>query len=615
MSTLFAIWLAATPYKGIVHDAVLYTAQALRRLNPGNLSNDPFFLFQSQDNFTIFTSIYARFIDWFGLFASAKALTLIGKIFWFAGLICFSHAVIPHRSVLYALALVITLPGYYDGYWLLTYGESFVTSRLFAEAFSMGALGAWYTRWRRAAIGLIGIALILHPIMAFPALLCIGYDTIRRRHVRVAPLACLIVTLSTIAFLLRPGLLSALTQTIDGEWLYLLEKRNPYLFLDNWGDEWIGKLVVLAGVAIVARRILSKRLRTLTEWQFLVPPLLIGFTVIGSGLLHNVLLTQMQLQRVFWLAQITGILLLVRLALKSANPATSASTRYLCAIAVFAGLIQGTAGAMILAFYSIGYQLYRKLQKNTSYVFSKTIERYRPPVMYCLCGLVIILEILRILEKWNIESSNIRSFADHLKTAFLVFFTSTTACILFVWVSINQHFPILFRIKSTVILVLLCITTAIAFYRWNKEYLIHVEPGQTISIDARKALQKAIPEGATVYWPGEVLETWLWLERPFYASWLQGAGWVFSRDTALETHRRQKYLLKLGFNDGDADWDRQPQPEPRPKMTLKEKTQALCADPVLKFVILPKDTSEHTTLTFDTKTGLHFDLLDCKHYR
>ena len=83
----------------------------------------------------------------------------------------------------------------------------------------------------------------------------------------------------------------------------------------------------------------------------------------------------------------------------------------------------------------------------------------------------------------------------------------------------------------------------------------------------------------------------------------------------METHRRQKYLLKLGFNDGDADWDRQPQPEPRPKMTLKEKTQTLCADPVLKFVILPKDTSEHTTLTFDTKTGLHFDLLDCKHYR
>ena len=154
-----------------------------------------------------------------------------------------------------------------------------------------------------------------------------------------------------------------------------------------------------------------------------------------------------------------------------------------------------------------------------------------------------------------------------------------------------------------------------AFYRWNDKSLVHIKPYQTITLETIKSLQEAIPEGATVYWPDEVLETWFWLERPFYASRLQGAGWVFSRDTALETHRRQVRLLKLGFNDGDADWNRQPQPEPRPKMTLKEKTQALCADPVLKFVILPKDTSEHATLTFDTKTGLHFDLLDCKHYR
>ena len=362
LATLFAIWLAATPYNGIIHDARLYTAQALLRLSPSIFSHDPFFQFQSQDNFTIFSSIHAKFIEWLGIFAAAKSLTFIGKALWFAGFLCLSYAVLPHPAALLSLALVITLPSYYDGYAIFTYGESFVSARLFGEALSMGALGAWYVNKNRIAIGLIGLALALHPIMALPALLCIVYDILRRRGITMIRFLGVITILITLILYVRPSLFSALTQTIDAEWLSLLEKRSPFLFVENWQGEWLGKLILLAGIAWTSRRILTKRLRTLAEWELFFPALLISGALIGSSLLHNVLLTQIQLWRVFWLAQIISILLIVRLALRAINPATPANIRYLCAITVCAGLIQGTGGALILACSALGYKIYHKLE-------------------------------------------------------------------------------------------------------------------------------------------------------------------------------------------------------------------------------------------------------------
>jgi hypothetical protein len=54
-----ATWALSHSYRGIFHDAGLYTLQALAHLDPGYLGQDVFLRFGSQDRFTIFGALYA----------------------------------------------------------------------------------------------------------------------------------------------------------------------------------------------------------------------------------------------------------------------------------------------------------------------------------------------------------------------------------------------------------------------------------------------------------------------------------------------------------------------------------------------------------------------------
>src|ERR1700688_3472055 len=52
-------WALSHGYRGVFHDAGLYTLQALARLPPTSLGQDVFLRFGSQDRYTIFSPIYA----------------------------------------------------------------------------------------------------------------------------------------------------------------------------------------------------------------------------------------------------------------------------------------------------------------------------------------------------------------------------------------------------------------------------------------------------------------------------------------------------------------------------------------------------------------------------
>lgn len=64
---LAGLWLWAHPYRGLTHDAILYSAQALSHLYPEIFRSDIFFVYGSQDDYTLFSRIYAFLIGWLGL--------------------------------------------------------------------------------------------------------------------------------------------------------------------------------------------------------------------------------------------------------------------------------------------------------------------------------------------------------------------------------------------------------------------------------------------------------------------------------------------------------------------------------------------------------------------
>ena len=243
------------------------------------------------------------------------------------------------------------------------------------------------------------------------------------------------------------------------------------------------------------------------------------------------------------------------------------------------------------------------------------MKRYCQPVVYCAIGLVIVLEVSRIIIEWVGESPGDQNLLSYFQALCLVFLTSTITCVLLVWVNLVYRRPGFDWVKLSILLALFCIATALGVYRWDDSQSSDFQPADVFTLETEKALKQAIPETATVFWPSGMLETWFLLERSFYASKLQGAGWVFSRDAALELYRRQMLLLKLGFTDGEVEWNEKTQVLSSKKMVSQESIYALCSDSVLTFIIFPTGISDDPALSFNIKNGLHFYLLDCNRYR
>src|SRR5580692_5592876 len=77
------LWLLLHGYQGFAGDAQIYAFQALARIHPA-LSTDLYLQNTSQDQYTVFSPVYAWFIGWLGLENAARVLTLFFTAWLFA---------------------------------------------------------------------------------------------------------------------------------------------------------------------------------------------------------------------------------------------------------------------------------------------------------------------------------------------------------------------------------------------------------------------------------------------------------------------------------------------------------------------------------------------------
>src|SRR6202140_5989730 len=169
-------WALSHGYRGIFHDAGLYTLQALARLAPASLGQDVFLRFGSQDRYTIFSPIYAAASQVLGAEPAAATLTFTLQIALFACGWLVARAVMPARLALYGLAVLVAIPGAYGTHRVFTCVEQFLTPRMGAEALVLASLAAALGARTRLATALIVLATLMHPIMAcagIAALLCL----------------------------------------------------------------------------------------------------------------------------------------------------------------------------------------------------------------------------------------------------------------------------------------------------------------------------------------------------------------------------------------------------------------------------------------------------------
>jgi hypothetical protein len=517
-----AAWALSHSYRGIFHDAGLYTLQALAHLDPASLGQDVFLRFGSQDRFTIFGALYAGAMH-LGPEPAAALLTFALQLGLFAGAWVLARTVMGPAWALLALAAFIAVPGDYGADRVFTFVEPFLTPRMAAEAMVLGSLAAALSARRLLAWILIILAALLHPIMAAAGVVALLslYVAIPRPRAALAVAACTTAVLMIFPYAVPLGGWGR----FDGTWLNLVMTRSPYLFLAHWQmDDWGRVGIELTTLAIGVGGLPSGRARTLCQAVLLTAAAGLALTFLACDLGRLVVFTQMQPWRWMWLGAAASALMLPVILRNRWQAGTDGRTTALLLIAawIFAqGLLALAAALAALA----ALALLRRLRPGEA--------RW---VFWGACGMLLIAIAWRVAS--NLEFTDAHYLDTHIPLWLrrtMSFAHDGSAPLLVIalawWLACRTG-----RIGLSMLAAIGVVGCALLLPQTWSSWTAREYPPRLVEQFA--PWRERIPSGAQVFWPESPVSVWLLLDRPSYLSVIQTSGMVFSRDAALEMQRR-----------------------------------------------------------------------------
>jgi len=615
LMTMAAFWLASHPWIGIRHDNVLYAAQSLRRLYPLNFQHDLYFLYGSQDAFSVFSPVYAAAIIALGLPDATLALLIAGYALWIAAASYLLSSLLRGFYFWLGLAMLFLWPADYGPLpRILCLAEGFLTPRLFAEGLGILALGFFVReQWKWGGFAVL-LCLALHPLMAEAPLLA-GAFLLARKNWRalIAPVALGSAFLAAgIAFGISP--LDRLLMNMDAEWYALVIRRTPMVIWSAWqSQEWISRTAVALCLLLTAGQLAKGMAAGLFRAAAAVGALGLLASWLGTGVYHNLLLIQIQPWRMLWLTQLCSWIALAWLIAEYWR--RGRLLRYLLLCLCMAALTRDSIGGAValLAAAALGYYANRPVPPWPRWASFAALA--------ALAGLAgaWLLDVT-----WS-TSTDTALFADQgLQSPSVVWMFHAvergayaalgTLLLLAVWRwgdsrRAHQHLAA-FAISCG------CFSVALAV-SW-----FAAQP-QALSSGGKRAVQAEflplIPPSATVYWQDNLALSWSELHRSGYASDIQLAGIAFNRGTAIEGARRMDRIRRLGGDDALLEtFDKQARR--RAKTGRSPATPAalhfVCDDPLLDVVILAAPIGNAAVAqAHDAEHGKTYYLYQCARLR
>jgi len=526
-AVIFFIWILFFPYSGITHDAQLYTLQALSHVAPELYQNDIFLRFGSQDRFTVFSPLYATFIELLGIEWAGALLTLIGHCLFIGAFFLLANKIMRYGIAVFAVGLILTISSSYGAERVFYYIELFVTPRMLSEAFVLFSVVAWLNKKIFIAASLLLVAALLHPLMATAGLVFL-LSSVYIAYWR--KLSFLIITTCVLLLLANHAQLLTRWQ-FDAEWLSIIENRNTYLFFYYWSIDDIANALVPLISLIIAYVFVSddieKRLVFAALFTGVMAVLVHG---LGGDFLHLTLVTQGQAWRWFWLVTLVAILFLPNIILRLWQAKVRGKTIAIMLIAAW--LMRSQLIGLVVAMWAL--VLVFALKKNWGTMFFWQFNKWMS------LGLLLLpLVLLIVVNHFHIDvfialfnGSRVQDFPGIWHECALPIYLMFV-CIL---VSISAYKALHI---STAISVLL--GSSMVFLYWGKSWL----PEKGGTKDQHLKLRELIPIGEDVLTFGPPSTIWIGLQRPSYLSGIQMAGIVFSRTTALEADRREKAIFLM----------------------------------------------------------------------
>ncbi|MTW11256.1 hypothetical protein GM658_11695 [Pseudoduganella eburnea] len=614
LMTMLALWLAYHPWRGIWHDSVLYAVQALHRLYPGNFAAELYFLHGSQDQFTIFSPIYAAGTAALGLQYATIALLAIAYLLWAGAATYLLQPVLRGFYLWLGLAILASWPADYgpsaDVFHL---SEPFLTPRLFAEALGILALGC-YLRGR-LAWGVLAslVAMVLHPLMGCAPLLAgmlfLGWGNWRIWGVTLAAGTMLL------AALILAGIppFDRFLMNMDADWLALVKERAPMNVWVAWhAQEWVSRTAVAFCLVVTAGRLAKDGLARLFYCAAVMGALGLLASWLGTGLSANLLLIQAQPWRLLWITHLCSLLALAWLLAEYWR--RERMVRAMLAALCLAVLTRDSVGGAVALL--AGAVLCYRVPRNA--------------VRWPAWGNVVALAcVAGVLLAWAVE---VNKLAARVADAELIL---TPAKLWAVWIAValkrgagaalwwlllalvwrsggsERSAPRLLAFAFA--FGALCLSINFATSNYYSTY--GLSPGGEKAV--LEAFAPRIPPRAVMYWQNNVRVSWFLLHRSNYASNTQITGLAFNRGTATEGKRRLERLGRLGGEDAVIALDIVQTREGVRKLPApsSEGLAFVCADPLLDYVVLSTPLAGAIAQARDSEYDKSYYLYDCARLR
>jgi hypothetical protein len=608
------IWQLLRGYHGLIGDGQIYAFQALARIH-SQLSSDLYLQNTSQDQFTVFSSIYSWFIARMGLEQAARVLTLLFTLEFITAAWILARSLTGRDAAWMAIFALLIVTGSYGGSSVFQFSDQFLTARLPAEAMIITALACSALGHPALSIAIATTALFIHPLVALPGLLVSVCLWIPRRAALIGAFAGLLTTLAFAICATTTAWLSRTLPLMDLPWLEVVQERSQFLFLQLWSyRDWELNLRPFFCLAFVTISVQDTRVRKLCFAAGLIGACGLLVAVLAGLIGPVALLVQVQAWRWVWITVFVALVLSPISVMMVWQDRTCGP---LCAILLISGwALSAVDGTACVSLATILWAFRNRINARPA-IFLRWL-------FLALAGAILLWILTQAHGILALPGATATSFWQGAPLA----------------VSKIQGFFNL-KISAALLVVLLFLWMRRKCSTWRPALLVLVFLGSSIAllptafkqshyfglaseIDDFADWREAIPPTSTVFVvPSRDVGSFVWftLQRPNYLTVDQSAGVVFSRATALEVRRRSDALLPVM----EPDWKirthlrgntvgKRTAAAPTPTLTA-EMLQHVCVDPALGFVISSRDVGFQPVRHLGSGAWKDWNLYNCQSLR
>lgn len=566
-------------YAGLSRDAALYAFQALARLQP-NLRSDIYLAFNSQDNYTIFSPIYAWFIEHCGLQAAEFALYTFCLALYLTAAYLFSLSQFGKTAAWLSTSALLVVSSHYGAYGVFSFFDDYLTARSLAVGMIAVAIALFHSRFCGPAFLVAIAAMFVHPLMALPGLILLTYWLLSiRTSVTVTLMGCVAAFLMAAAAA-NLRIVGRHLPLLDADWLEVVQERSQFLFLKFWrSSDWELTARPFVSLTLTSLVIAERHVRKLCLAAMMVGASGLLVAWISGGVGPVAALVQGQAWRWVWVTGFVALLLLPPTVMliwrdRACGP--------LCALLLTLAWIwtYSRTDVLLLSDLALGLWLARHLISDRV----SRMLRWAAAACAMLAAGVTGQSILDIVAaKHGLTSED--TWVDYVREFFGLGVSSTLVALGLCWLTSSC--------RSTWVIVTTLAGSVILSITLTSHSLGQTHTVAATLFDDFADWRAVIPPKSAVLLvpvPTTAALAWFTLQRPSYMSVDQSAGVVFSRETASEVRRRSNVLLAVM----EPDWrlltqitrkqqGKPPQNTP-PRPLTSEALSTLCEDQALGFV-------------------------------